>query len=139
MDISGERSGDKKGQIFVTRFECQSLFRLLLVLGLHVKVKREVRRAAEGFLGGTTLVQWRRRTVLSISLWQDLDSVYSMGRVGHHIVASRMPARTGIRTACGVYPYAGDWKHVMFGAPATAGEPLFATGSVSTTGKGSPS
>jgi len=47
------------------------------------------------------------RTVLSITLWDSIDSVYGMGGVDRHIMAARLPARLGISTRCGVFCYTG--------------------------------
>jgi len=124
--VSGERATDPRGQVVVTRFECPSRWRLLLILARHFRVKREVRRVAEGYLGGTTLIQWKQRTLLSFSLWRQLDSVYDMGKSNRHIVASRVPARLEVSTACGIYAYSGDWRQLMFGTSVAASEPLFA-------------
>lgn len=126
--MSGHRRvSDARGQVVLTRFECPGLLSLLLILALHHKVKSEVRRVADGYLGHTTLVQWRSRTLLSFSLWDRLDSVYAMGESQRHIAASRIPARLRATTSCGIYAYSGEWKQVMFGTPASAApEPLFA-------------
>jgi hypothetical protein len=123
------RVSDPRGQVVLTRFECRGLLSLLLILALHHRVKREVRRVADGYLGHTTLVQWRSRTLLSFSLWDRLDSVYAMGESQRHITASRLPARLRATTSCGIYAYSGEWKQVMFGTPTAAREPLFAAGS----------
>jgi hypothetical protein len=112
------------GQVVVTRFECRSLSQLVRLLFLHVLVKREVRRRAEGLVASKAHVDWRRRTLLSISLWNDLDSVYSMGMVPAHVAASRLPRQAGVRTACGVFCFAGDWRFVMFGGGHVARSPL---------------
>src|SRR2546423_7874 len=77
------------GQALVTRFDCPSRLRMLLVLVLHGWIKRDVRRVASGYLGAVTVRDWRSRTVLSISLWQRLEHVYGMGGVNRHIRASR--------------------------------------------------
>jgi hypothetical protein len=113
-----------KGQVVVTRFVCPSIWAVLVVRLLHVRVKRAVRRHASGFLGIRLLVDWRRRTVLSVSLWQDLASVYTMGEVYRHVEATRLPAALGITTSCGVFCYVGDWKRVMFGAERGDPSPL---------------
>jgi hypothetical protein len=122
------RASDPRSQVVITRFECPDLFTVLRIFRLHRRIKKEVRRVAAGYLGGTTLVQWRRRTLLSFSLWDRMDSIYSMGEVPGHIVASRIPARLGVATSCGIYAYSGDWRQLMFGTPTAAAEPVFATG-----------
>jgi hypothetical protein len=113
-----------KGQVVVTRFACPSIWAVLVVRLLHVRVKRAVRRHASGFLGIRLLIDWPRRTVLSVSLWQDLASVYTMGEVGRHVEATRLPAVLGVTTTCGVFCYVGDWKRVMFGADRVDPSPL---------------
>lgn len=109
----------------VTRFECRSLARLVLLIALHVRLKHHVRRRARGLIGSKALVDWRRRTLLSISLWEDLDSVYSMGGVPQHVMAARLPHRLNVATTCGVYCFAGDWRQVMFRTPCDAHSPLW--------------
>ncbi|MQA86075.1 MAG: hypothetical protein GEV03_15955 [Streptosporangiales bacterium] len=112
------------GQIVVTRFDCPTYRSLLAVLMLHARLKIEVRRKAGGFVGVKLLIDFRRRTVLSISLWKDLDSVYSMGQVPGHIEATRIPRGFGINTNCGVFCFVGDWRRVMFGSPVRQRSPL---------------
>ena len=108
----------------VTRFECATLSRLIVMLIVHARVKRDVRRQGGGLIGSRTLVDWRRRVLLSVSLWPSIESVYSMGNVRRHVVAVRLPGRLGIRTTCGVFCYAGDWRRVMFGAPVESQSPI---------------
>ena len=112
------------GQVMITRFECPNLPVMMLVMLLHGRIKRQVARRAEGFIGAMMLREWRARTVLSVSLWRDIDSVYAMGEVPRHVHASRLPARLGIRTRAGVFCYAGDWRRVMFGAGQPNPSPL---------------
>lgn len=133
---------DSRGQVVVTRFDCRTIRNVLRVLALHRRVKPEVRRKADGYLGGKTVVVWRRRSVLSISLWRDLPSMYQMGRVDRHILAARVPAQLHVTTSCGVYAYSGEWKHLMFRTPETgAPEPLHASvgGPAASTGRKPPS
>ena len=112
----------------MTRFECAGLLRLLLVVALHLRTKRDVARLASGFLGARLLIYWRRRTVLNISLWQDVDSIRSMGEVPRHVAAAHLPHRIGVATTGGVFCFAGDWRRVMFGSgwhdPRTPLQPL---------------
>lgn len=111
----------------ITRFECPSILVMLIVVLLHQHIKRQVARRAEGYLGAMMSRSWRTRTVLSISLWRDIESVYSMGNVPRHIHASRLPARLGINTRAGVFCYAGDWRQVMFNAGHPKPSPLDAS------------
>lgn len=111
----------------ITRFECPSIRSLLVVLALHKRVKRDVRRVADGYLGGATVVSWKTRTVLSISLWQRFDSIYAMGNARAHVLASRVPRRLGVSTSCGIYAYTGEWRRLMFDAPGQEHDPLSAT------------
>ncbi|SCE78781.1 hypothetical protein GA0074695_1116 [Micromonospora viridifaciens] len=117
-----------QGQVVITRFHCGDLARLLLVLMLHIRVKRDVRRHASGFLGIKLLVEWRQRTVWSISLWRDLDSVYSMGAVSRHVAASRVPAKLGVSTSCDIFCHVGEWTRVMFGGAERRSGPGSRTG-----------
>lgn len=112
------------GQVVVTRFESRSLAGLLTILLLHLRLKYDVRRQARGFVTVKIHLDWRHRTLLSISLWRDLDSVYSMGDVPRHVSAVRLPGGLGVETACGVFCYMGDWRRVMFGGTPTSGSPL---------------
>jgi hypothetical protein len=112
------------GQVVVTRFECGTVRNVLAILVLHARLKLDVRRQARGFVGIRLLVDWRRRTILSISLWRDLESVYSMGDVPRHVAATRLPRGLGVDTTCGVFCFIGDWRRVMFRGPSTAGSPL---------------
>jgi hypothetical protein len=112
------------GQLVVTRFECGSLSALLAVRITHARLKRHVRREARGFLGVTAITDWRRRTMLSISLWQDLDSIYSMGSVPQHVAAARLPHRLGVSTTSGIFYLVGDWRRVMFRSDVTTRSPL---------------
>jgi hypothetical protein len=132
------RASDPRSQVVITRFECPDLFTVLRIFRRHRRIKKEVRRVAAGYLGGTTLIQWRRRTLLSFSLWDRLDSIYDMGEVQGHIVASRVPARLGVATSCGIYSYSGDWRQIMFGTSVAAAEPVFATGTNPRTRQGDP-
>jgi hypothetical protein len=102
------------GQVVVTRFECPSLRTLGFLFLLHHRVKRSVRKQSTGFLGVRTVIDWRRRVLLSVSLWIDIESIYTMGDVMEHVLAARVPRKLGVATACGVYCFAGDWRRVMF-------------------------
>lgn len=113
------RPDPSSGQIVVTRFECAGVFHLIRLLLLHRRIKRDVCRTATGFIGAKALVDWSTRTVLSITLWKDLDSIYSMGNVARHIQAAKRKSQLGITTSSGVFCYVGDWRRVMFGS----GEP----------------
>jgi hypothetical protein len=117
MSAPGPRVRDPRGQFVLTRFECPNLYALLVVKLLHYRVRPQIRRVAPGYLGGTTSVQWRSRTVLSLSLWRDLDGVYDMGQATRHVLAARVPSRLGVRTSCDIYTRRGEWRHVMFGVP----------------------
>jgi hypothetical protein len=113
------------GQVVVTRFECDSLLKLAAVRILHIRLKFDVRRHAKGFLGVKVLTDWRRRTLLSISLWQDLDSIYSMGQVARHVSAVRVAGTLTTGTACGVFCFVGDWRQVMFRGEAVNRSPFY--------------
>ncbi|MBE1492786.1 hypothetical protein [Plantactinospora soyae] len=75
-------------------------------------------------IASRVVVHWRQRTMLSITLWPDLESVYDMGSVPRHVSGSRLPGRLGVATSSGVFTFTGDWRRVMFGSPAKARSPL---------------
>jgi hypothetical protein len=108
----------------VTRFECGTLTNLMIMLVVHARIKRDVRRHGGGLIAVKALVDWRSRVLLSVSLWPTIESVYSMGDVPRHVVAARLPRRLGVRTNCGVFCYAGDWRRVMFRAPVESRSPF---------------
>jgi hypothetical protein len=114
----------QRGQVVVTRFECPNLVTLLYLLVLHARVKRAVHRHAPGLVAARAIVRWRQRTILSVSLWPDLDSVYAMGSVRRHVAGSRAPGRLGVRTSSGIFTFTGDWRWVMFGSPSSSHDPL---------------
>jgi len=124
------RLGHDTGQVVITRFECRNLRQVYTVVLLHYRVKKGVRRAASGYVGGTFIIDWRRRTVLSLSVWTNLPSIYSMGDVPEHIQAVRIPRRIGVRTRCGVYGYSGDWRNVLFHIDCSNEEPIQSFASV---------
>lgn len=103
----------------VTRFTCPSVRVLLRLLWLHSRIARRVRAQAPAVVGVRAFVDWRSRQLLSLSLWRDIDDVYTMGNVPEHVRAARLPGRLGVDTTCGVFTYVGDWQRVMFGAPAS--------------------
>lgn len=113
-----------RGQVVITRFECESARGLLRLLLLHKRIKRDVRRQASGFVGVRTLVFWRSRTMLSVSVWKDLESIYSMGQVARHIQAAKRTSRLRVTTASGIFCYAGDWRRVMFRVGQPKDSPL---------------
>jgi len=115
------------GQVVVTRFECGTLGRLVLLLLVHARVKRDVRRHSSGLVASKVAVDWRGRVLLSISLWLAVESIYSMGGVPRHIEASRLPRRLGVRTTCGVFCFAGDWRRVMFRGSVDSRSPFVPT------------
>lgn len=104
------------GAVVVTRFRCSTLVNFALLLCLHRWIKKYIRRDTVGLVGVALLVIWSKRTVISISLWQDVDSIYSMGQCEKHITVSRIPRRLGIDTDSHIFSCAGEWKQVLFGA-----------------------
>jgi len=108
----------------VTRFECGRLVNLLTLLILHVRIKRAVRHHTPALIGSRVVVDWRRKVMFSVSMWPDIDSVYAMGMVSRHVVAARLPHRMGVRTSCGVFCYAGDWRRVMFRSDSEGRSPF---------------
>ncbi|MFJ6854158.1 hypothetical protein ACIQM3_27180 [Streptomyces sp. NPDC091271] len=118
------KARDPRGHIALTRFECRSALNMAVVLFLHARIKREVRRIAPEFVGAAPVVLWRHRTILSVTLWRTLESMYAMGEAQSHILAARVPHKLGIRTTSGLFPYGGDWKNLLFEATVTDVDPL---------------
>ena len=103
------------GAVVVTMFACRTRRDILLVWWLHYRIKPAIQARAPGFLDVRLFIDWRRRIVRSVSLWTDPASLYDLGEVQQHVVATRLPGRRGIQTSCGVYQYEGDCSAVMFG------------------------
>jgi hypothetical protein len=112
------------GQVVVTRFECRTLRNLLAIRLRHFLLGFAVRRQARGFLGIKAHVDWRRCTLLSVSLWEDIESVYTIGNVPAHVRAARLTHRLGVRTTCGIYCFTGTCKRVLFRGDAEIRSPL---------------
>jgi hypothetical protein len=112
------------GHLVVTRFRCRHRAALIVLHLLHRRVKREVRRKADGYLGVTTLTSWRTGELTSISLWRNAEDIYQMGEVSSHVLAARAPGRLEVSTQSGVFSYVGDWRRVLFGNSYTDGSPL---------------
>ncbi|MFI7080550.1 hypothetical protein ACIBO1_24925 [Micromonospora sp. NPDC049903] len=97
---------------------------LLFLVALHGHIKRDVRRLAPGLVSSHGTVLWRQRTLLSISVWRDLDSVYGIGSVQRHTYATRVPIRLGVATSSGVFTFTGDSRRVLFGSQVPPRSPL---------------
>jgi hypothetical protein len=121
--VAGASDG---GAVVVTMFACRTRGDVLLLWWLHFRLKPAVRARAPGLLGVRLFIDWRRRIVRSVSLWTDPARLYDMGEVREHVAATRIPARRGIATSCGVYTYQGDWRTLMFGMESAAMSPLTA-------------
>ncbi|GLY84207.1 hypothetical protein [Actinoallomurus iriomotensis] len=98
---------------------------MFVLLILHWRMKRHVRRHTNGFLGVMMTADWRRRTLLNVSLWSDPGSIYSMGQVSRHVATARLPSRLGVRTDGAVYPCAGDWRRVLFATGRLTRPPVY--------------
>lgn len=121
---SAPSAPSEAGQVVITRFECGNLRQMLMLIALHWRLKPDVKRIAPGYVGGRLIVNWRTRTILSLSIWASLSDIYAMGNVKRHVNASRVPRRIGVETRCGIYGYSGDWRRVMFGTQCADREPL---------------
>jgi len=121
------------GSVVVTRFSARSLPRLLYLLALHLSLKRDVLSSCPGCVGAAPIVDWRSRTMFSVSLWRDIDAIYDMGEVTRHVAASRIPRGMGIKTRCGIYTFTGDWRRLLFDVPAIDVDPLSGASSVEPT------
>jgi hypothetical protein len=91
---------------------------------LHGRVRRDALRQTSGLVVSKAAVDWRQRTLFSITLWRDLDSVYTIGSVRRHTAATRLPRRFGVSTTSGVFTFTGDARRVLFGSPVQSRSPL---------------
>jgi hypothetical protein len=112
------------GVVVVTLFECRTILKMLLIWKLHHQLKQRVYRKAKDFLGVYLILDWRARTIRSISLWASLHGIYDMGEVPEHVEAVRIPGAQGIQTLCGIFSYEGDWLKVLFDARVSRPSPL---------------
>lgn len=123
MECSG--IGDTgTGVVIVTSFRCQSLLHMLAIMRLHGPMKRRVGEAVVGFIDVHLFIDWRNRTLKSVSLWTTREAACGMGQVPAHIKAARLPGRWGVSTTCGVFEYSGDWKRVLLGGEWEGPSPL---------------
>lgn len=112
-----------KHVIVDTMFSCATRSQLCVILALHIKLRREIRKDVDGLRFSTTTVLWRRLEVHNISLWDRLESVYSMGASGAHVRYTQIPSRLGVATACHVFSDVGPWQDVMFPHSSVPVEP----------------
>jgi hypothetical protein len=113
-----------KGVVVVTRFDCGTLWRLILMRVVHVVLGRRIRRGLDGLLFTSTITDVGSRRVISVSAFGTLDDLYQMGSVADHIKGAHLVARLKLRTSGGIFPYGGDWRHILFGAPGQSPSPL---------------
>lgn len=118
------RVAEDGGVVVITRFACDTWLQMLKISLIHTRIKLDVRKNAVDFIGAKTFVDYRERTILSVTLWRSASGPYSMGGISRHVLASRTPAAIGVTTSCGVFRYIGDWKAVMFGANGASESPL---------------
>lgn len=124
QSVHPESDGWDRDTVVVTRFQCGSLAKLLVVALLHPWIRHEIQLETTGLVASSRRILWRQRTLLSVSMWQDLDSIYTMGRCGAHVAAARLPHHLGISTTCGIFTLVGDWKRIMFESHSSTHSPL---------------
>jgi hypothetical protein len=112
------------GVVVVTLFQCGTIAKMLLIRKLHHRLKHRVYRKAKDFLGVYLILDWRSRTVRSVSLWASLSGVSELGEVPEHVEATRIPGSLGIQTLCGIFSYEGDWLKVLFDSRVNRPSPL---------------
>lgn len=115
---------DGGGVVVITRFECESLFNLALIWISHLRMKPVMREHVGGFVGAAVMVDYETRVLLNVSLWSDLESVRSMGRVRRHVDATRLPSKLGVSTRAGIFEYSGDWRRVLFNLQCSTVSPI---------------
>jgi hypothetical protein len=112
------------GVVVVTRFDCSSYRRLAVARVLHSVLGHRIRAEVNGLLFSVTFTKIREKRIISISAFGDIGDVYQMGCSKTHIKAAHLAPRLGLRTSAGVFPYAGDWRHILFGIPEQSASPL---------------
>ncbi|MGI5245256.1 hypothetical protein [Dactylosporangium sp. CA-139066] len=113
------------GVLVVTRFDCDTLFRLVYMRLVHLVLSRRVSRAlGETLLFVSTFTEVRTRRVISVTAFGRVEDLYRMGTVGDHIRGAKLVARKRFRTSAGIFPYGGDWRRVMFDSAVHSPSPL---------------
>jgi len=105
-----------RGVVVVTRFDCHTFWRLVTVRLLHLRLSRRIRAQLPGLIVSFIHTDVAARRILSVTLFGALPDVYQMGAVSEHIRAAKASVRLGVATRGGVFPYAGDWRAVLFAA-----------------------
>lgn len=104
--------------VVVTLFRCRTLRQLLGVRRRFAGMAGVVKAKAPALLSSVVSVDYRRRLVMNVSVWPDVESMRQMGDVPEHVLAARyVGRRPDIATASGVFAHAGDWRELLWGVP----------------------
>jgi hypothetical protein len=100
--------------VVVTEFACANRAGYLgLWWRFRVHTRRIVAMASGLTMNGLT-TNWRQRRIVSVSCWESVHSVHSLGFSRHHVDTVRWAMRRGdIRTRSVVFESAGDWRSVL--------------------------
>jgi len=112
------------GIVVVTRFDCSSYWRLAVARVIHSVLSRRIRAEVDGLIFSVTFTKCREKRIISISAFSDIGDVYQMGCSKTHIKAAHLAPRLGMNTSAGIFPYAGDWRYILFGIPEQSASPL---------------
>lgn len=118
------RADPSGGVLVVTRFDCGTLWRLAFMRIVYAVLESRIRRRLDGLLFISTFSDIRSRRVISVSAFGSLDDLYQMGSVTDHIKGAHLVSRLRFPTSGGIFPYAGDWRHILFDLPAQSPSPL---------------
>ncbi len=105
---------DATAVVVVTEFACASRAGFLgLWLRFLVHTRGIVAMASGLTMNGLT-TDWRQRRIVSVSCWESVHSVHSLGFSRRHVDTVRWAMRRGdIRTRSVVFESAGDWRGVL--------------------------
>jgi hypothetical protein len=109
-------------RVVITRFDCRTAVNFAVVVLLHLRIGRAVRRDTTGLLGYRLFLNWRTKTVHNVSLWDRFEHIYTMGQASRHPQATHVVTKLNIQTHCGIYRFEGDWRPLMFGSRGDAPE-----------------
>lgn len=77
---------------------------------------RRIRSKLPGLIVSFIHTDFSAKRILSVTLFGALSDLYQMSGVDEHIRAAHLSARLGVATRGGVFPYAGDWRKILFEA-----------------------
>ncbi len=95
------------------RFQCDKRRHLLHLRLRAWRIEREVKRTRAAYVTGKTRLRWRERELISLSIWSDQASMFSMGGCARHIDAAHYALNHGVRFQSDIMDTVGSWSQVM--------------------------